>query len=862
MQTEVPNREGRNSNKREAPIHVHTIEIDRDLISILKKRRIWMHRIAVFGPLLFLALVIWLDEVLDIPHMFFGMAPTPVNWVEAVTETALIIVVGTLISLVISYATRELAEEQQDRKRQKLFSDIFISESPTLFFAISPDGKILSASRSLLERIGYTIEDIQGKDYLSAFIFKQDHESVSDIVKKLLDTNTPTKNETCIVSRNGKIINIEWEGRVAYSSDGEVEFIYGSGTDITERKQTELALKLSEERYRSFIQNLQGIAYRADMNNIPVFLHGDVEQITGYSEEDLLSGKSLWDDLVLSEDKDQMKESIEKLKTQGNFATELIYRIKRRDGRICWIRDNIQNICDDSGKPESIQGIVYDITSIKEAEASLRRSDERYRLLADNVKDVIWVLDKNLNYTYISPSVEKMRGYTVEEAMILPLDTIFTGRSYRYINKLIPEVFALQEKGEIPNPNRSLTFESELVCKDGSYIWVEVTASFAFDSHGNPVGFVGVTRDISERKKAEESIRQREETYRTIFENTGTAMIIIEDDTTISLVNDEFGKLTGYTRDEVEGKKSWVDFIVPEDMERLLSCHNLRKTNPEAAPKKYDFRFQNRQGLTNNAYATVTVIPGTQKAVVSLLDISETKKASEELRVSREQLRNLHKHSQDVRERERTRVAREIHDELGQVLTALKMDLSYLAKKLPQDLPALRTKTNLMLRFVDMTIQSVKRITMDLRPGLLDHLGLVAAIEWQAEEFQKRTGIRYCITVDPEEISLNPDRSTSIFRIFQETLTNIARHAHATEIKISLLEKEGILELTVSDNGIGISKDQIDNSKSFGLLGIKERAYFSGGQAKIYGHKGKGTTVQVLLPLDQMRVLDDTSAYC
>ncbi len=821
-----------------------------------------MHRIAVFGPLLFLTLVIWLDQIFDISHVIFGTIPGKTNWPVAVTETLFVILAGVLISLIISYAARGLAADEQDRKRQKLISDIFITESPTLFLAVKTDGGILMASNSLLSKLGYHLEEVLGKNYLSIFVPVREHGEVMQIIDNLLQSKTPTRNETHLVSRNGKECLVQWEGRVAYQANGDVDFVYGAGIDITERKETELALRRSEERYRSFIQNFQGIAYRGNLDHTPVFFHGAVEDITGYCEQDFLSGSPRWDKILHPDDIEILRGGLENIHTISNYAAERTYRIIRRDGHTRWVREYIQNMCDPMGIPVAVQGMIYDITSTKEAEASLRKSDERYRLLAENVKDVIWVLDKNMRYTYISPSVEKVRGYTVEEVMSLPLEKMFTPRSYRKIKSIISQVFAMQEKGEIPDINRSLTFESELACKDGSTIWVEVMASFAFDAGGVPVGIVGVTRDISERKRAEESIRQREEIYRTIFENTGTAMVITESDTVISLTNDEFEKLSGYTKGELEGKRSWKEFVAPEDIERLAEYHTLRRNDPLSTPRKYDFRFMNRQGLIKDVFATVTVIPGTTRAVISLLDITETKKASEELRISREQLRNLHKHSQDVRERERTRVAREIHDELGQVLTALKMDLSYLAKKLPQNLPSLRTKTNLMLRFIDMTIQSVKRITMDLRPGLLDHLGLVAAIEWQAEEFQKRTGIRYSITVDPEDILLNPDRSTSIFRIFQETLTNIARHAHATEIKISLLEKNGILELTVSDNGIGISKDQIENAKSFGLMGIKERAYFSGGQAKIHGQKGKGTTVQVSIPLDQMRVLDDTSAYC
>jgi signal transduction histidine kinase len=203
-----------------------------------------------------------------------------------------------------------------------------------------------------------------------------------------------------------------------------------------------------------------------------------------------------------------------------------------------------------------------------------------------------------------------------------------------------------------------------------------------------------------------------------------------------------------------------------------------------------------------------------------------------------------------VREQERTNIAREIHDDLGQTLTALKMDISWLRKKLPKDQETLLEKTKAMTKLTDMTIKTVKRISTELRPGLLDDLGLVAAIEWQAEEFKNRTGITYKLTIDPEEIILDPDRSTTIFRIFQETLTNIARHAKATRVTISLKKKDDKVELRVRDNGKGITEKQISHPKSFGLMGIRERVHPWEGQVKISGIPGKGTTVVVRIPIE------------
>jgi len=230
----------------------------------------------------------------------------------------------------------------------------------------------------------------------------------------------------------------------------------------------------------------------------------------------------------------------------------------------------------------------------------------------------------------------------------------------------------------------------------------------------------------------------------------------------------------------------------------------------------------------------------------------ERKRAEEEIKSSREQLRNLAAHLQSVREEERKLIAREIHDELGQSLTALKMDLYWLDKRMPIDQRPLLKKTKSMSRLIDKTIRRIKKISAELRPGLLDYLGLPAAIEWEGKELQNRTEIKCEVNIDSEDIILEQDHSTAFFRIFQEVLTNAARHAKATRIKVSLKEKAGKLELRVRDNGKGITEKQISDPKSFGLIGMRERAQFLGGEVKIRGVQDKGTTIIATIPLPKI----------
>ena len=234
----------------------------------------------------------------------------------------------------------------------------------------------------------------------------------------------------------------------------------------------------------------------------------------------------------------------------------------------------------------------------------------------------------------------------------------------------------------------------------------------------------------------------------------------------------------------------------------------------------------------------------------------ERRQIEEELGRSYQQLRNLSRHLQSIREEESKRIAREIHDELGQALTALKMDLSWLTSRLPESLPDRRIlldKTRAMTSLIDKTIKTVQKISAELRPGLLDDLGLIPAIEWQCQEFQNRTGIECEVDFDSEVIDLSPDLSTAIFRVFQEALTNAVRHSRATRIQVSLKNNPDWLVLQIGDNGIGIPEQAIDSADSLGIMGMRERLIPFGGSLLIAGDANRGTTLTLSLPVKGLK---------
>jgi PAS domain S-box-containing protein len=243
--------------------------------------------------------------------------------------------------------------------------------------------------------------------------------------------------------------------------------------------------------------------------------------------------------------------------------------------------------------------------------------------------------------------------------------------------------------------------------------------------------------------------------------------------------------------------------------------------------------------------------------VLSIIkNITERKKAEQKLRKSADLSKKLAAHLQDIREEERKLIATEIHDELGQTLTVLKIQTSLLGKKLNPDQKELSAKVDYLNGIIDGTVETVQRIATNLRPGILDEEGIVAAIEWQAKDFEKNTGIN-CNTFLPESNikKLKPQKATALFRIFQETMTNVARHSKATKVKINLETTGNNVLLEVRDNGIGINKKKIDDPSSLGILGMRERAELFSGDVEINGVNGTGTTVKIRIPLKNNREL-------
>jgi len=324
-----------------------------------------------------------------------------------------------------------------------------------------------------------------------------------------------------------------------------------------------------------------------------------------------------------------------------------------------------------------------------------------------------------------------------------------------------------------------------------------------------------------------------------------------------------------FTARVVSDRKEFTEALQEEEFHIVLSDHQLPQFSSVEAlkiikEKKLDVIFILVTGAVSEEFAVSIIQQGAddyllknnlQRLPAAILQAMEKRKiqhakriAEDELKGSREQLRQLFFYTQNIREEERARIAREIHDELGQQLTGLKMDVFWLGKQLQSPPAAIQDKMKGMIDLIDSTVRSVRRISSELRPGILDDLGLVAALDWQSNEFQKRTEIECRFQSETNEQHFEKNISTGIFRIFQETLTNVARHAEATKISSTLEQDNQTIILTINDNGKGFDEKQLSAKRTLGIVGMGERAAMMGGELKINSAPGKGTTTVLKVP--------------
>lgn len=361
-----------------------------------------------------------------------------------------------------------------------------------------------------------------------------------------------------------------------------------------------------------------------------------------------------------------------------------------------------------------------------------------------------------------------------------------------------------------------------------------------------------LTAALDKHRKTEQALRESEITYRTIFETTASATMIIDEDATLSLVNTEFENLTGYAKEQIEGKIKWTEFVVEEDLAMMKEYHQLRRIDPKAPPRNYECRAIGKDGHTRDIFVTVAMMPGSNRSVASFLDVSKLKNIENTLRESESRLRYLSSRLLAAQETERQRISLEIHDELGQNLAVLKLQLTALAGKLRKDQGALKADTKDMLGFIDHIIEEMRRISRDLSPAIIQDLKLCRSLEWMLHDFSKHTGIDVSQKMIDIDAMFNPREQIIIYRIFQEALNNIRKHAMARHVNVAVNKDDENVCIAIEDNGNGFDFDEVWNrhvaQRGLGISSLEERTRMLGGIFDLKTKEGEGTCLTLTLP--------------
>jgi PAS domain S-box-containing protein len=564
----------------------------------------------------------------------------------------------------------------------------------------------------------------------------------------------------------------------------------------------------------------------------------------GYQEEELPNDLHELEIRLHPEDRERVKQCLGAYLANPSPFYEVQYRLRRKDGAYRWMLARAEVQRDISDRPIRLLGCQLDLTERNRAE------EDRGRLAAIVQSSDDAIIGKTLDgiVTSWNEGARRLFGYTAGEMVGQPLARLIPGD--RLEEEL--QILAHLRRGE-----RVEHFETVRQAKGGSLVDVSVSISPIRDASGQIVGASKIARDVGGRKRAQAAVEQANQRLREQAMVLELAPVLVRDmDNHIVLWTRGAEELYGFSKEEALGRISHELFQTefPESLHNLDEI--LRRTGRWEGSLVHRKRDGERLVVASQQIIDHDLAGQPMRILEANVDITERQRAQAELSQSQEQLRALADRLIRAREEEATRIARELHDQFGRYLTTIKMDLRSIERVLAGEITSevgqvLREKARSIGQTVDETVQTVRAIATQLRPGLLDDLGLAAAIEWQAEDFQKRSGIFCSLTLTGQDLSVGRDQATALFRIFQEILTNVARHAQAGKIWVHLEEDHETIVLEVEDDGLGISQAQLTEHRSLGLLGMRERALAFGGTVEIAGVPGQGTVVTVRMPLSK-----------
>jgi PAS domain S-box-containing protein len=474
------------------------------------------------------------------------------------------------------------------------------------------------------------------------------------------------------------------------------------------------------------------------------------------------------------------------------------------------------------------------------AEEQLKKEKEILEKIFDNIPVMIAFVSENSGIKLVNPEWERTIGWTVTELEEQNVDIYAEAYPDPHYRQIVLD-FVKAATGE--------WLDLKIKVRDGRVI--DAACAIVLLSDGTRLV---IAQDVTERKQAEDAVRQSEDSLRLAIDTIPIMAWSVQAGGNVDYVNQRWFDYTGLTRDQYFQDPNSI--VHPED--RARAVEKWLTVMAAGEPYEAEMRLQRADGEYRWFLIRIAPLRDKQGNVIKwygvATDIEKLMRAEERIKATSERLRALSARLQSAKEEEDIRIAREIHDEMGSSLASLRWELDRFDESISEaedwsQRKALRARIADMMKLADMAIGTMRRIAAELRPSILDDLGLAEAIEWETEQFQSRTGIACFCDCSMETFDLEPDQSTAIFRIFQEALTNVLRHARATTVEVVMREEEGNFILTITDNGRGITENEKSGTLSLGILGMRERAHLIGAVFEISGVEGKGTSITLRVPV-------------
>ena len=735
--------------------------------------------------------------------------------------------------------TDEALRDSQERYR------LLVTKASDIIYRTDASGRFTFVNPVAMRIMKYTEPELLGRRFIE--LIHPDHQPAAERFygRQFIRKQPSTYYEFLALAKDGSEVWIGQNVQVLLE-EGTVVGFQAVARDITDRKRAEEARLESEERLRSIVQSTGDAIILMDTRGQVAFWNSGAEKIFGYTAEQML-GQPVTR-IIPQRFREAHQRGVERVAAAGRLTLQAdMFELigLRKDGTEFPLEFSLAAWTAKSTL--FITGIIRDISDRRQAESALRDSEERFRAIMDNSPALIFIKDlagrylqANRQFEIISHlSHEDLVGKTDEEVFPPEQAAVFRGNDRKVLETGAP-----------------MRFEESALHDDGLHTSIVVKFPLR-NAQNRCYALCGIATDITDRKRAEEARQQLAKDRLLLLESTGEGIYGIDRQGRCTFINSAAARMLGSLPEALLGQDMHerIHHSFPDSTTYPRATCRIQKTLEGGKGCKVDDEVYWRKDGTAFPveYSSFPIIEDNQiiGAVVVFLDITERKRAEQQLTLSHDQLRKLTARLESVREEERILIAREIHDELGQALTGVKLELCLLHDQIAEVSPMMRKKLESISTLVDGTIQSVQRIATELRPVVLDQLGLIPAIEWQAHEFQARTGIQCTLDVYLRAVTLSHAGSTAMFRIFQEILTNVARHAQASVVHITLQEQAGSLVLDVRDNGRGVTDAELADPHSLGLVGMRERALLLGGETIFTGSPGTGTAVRVRIPLDQ-----------